>query len=94
MKINLESNFMLLGSEDIESITFEIPEVSVKTLLQTISERSTNSPEFINRDGTDLAIGWEIEINGRSFGLSENGINTVLKDGDKVAINLDLLGGG
>ena len=94
MKIHLESNFMLLGTEDIESIDFENPEVSVKMLLETISSRSTNSPEFLNREGSDMAIGWEIGINGRSLGECAEGINTVLKDGDKVAINLDLLGGG
>jgi hypothetical protein len=94
MKIYLESNFMLLGSEDIESIDFETTEVTLKQLLQTISDRSTNSPEFLNRDGTDIAIGWEIAINGRSFSECEQGINMILKDGDKVAINLDLLGGG
>ena len=94
MKIHLESNFMLLGSEDIESIDFETSEVTLKKLLETISDRSTNSPEFLNRDGTDIAIGWDIAINGRSIGECENGISAVLKDGDKVAINLDLLGGG
>jgi len=94
MKLNLESNFMLLGSEDIENIDFETSEVTLKELLETISERSTNSPEFLNREGTEISIGWDIAINGRSLGECENGISTVLKDGDKVAINLDLLGGG
>ncbi len=94
MKINLESNFMLLGSEDIESIDFEAEEVTLKDLLETIAGRSTNSPEFLNRDGTDIAIGWEIAINGRPMSECEKGIQTALKDGDKVAINLDLLGGG
>jgi hypothetical protein len=94
MKIHLESNFMLLGSEDIESIDFETSEVTLKELLETISDRSTNSPEFLNREGTDTAIGWDIAINGRSFSEWEQGISTALKDGDKVAINLDLLGGG
>ncbi len=94
MKVNLESNFMLLGSEDIESIDFTSQEITLKELLDTISSRSTNSPEFLNRDGTDLVIGWDIEVNGRAFGLCEGGVNTVLKDGDKVTINLDLLGGG
>jgi len=94
MKINLESNFMLLGSEDIESIDFEAEKVTLRELLEIISDRSTNSPEFLNRDGTDIAIGWEIGINGRPMSECEKGIETVLKEGDRVAINLDLLGGG
>ena len=94
MRINLESNFMLLGSEDIERIDFETTEVTLKGLLEAISSRSTNNPEFLNKDGTDVTIGWDISINGCPLGESERGVNSVLRDGDKVEINLDLLGGG
>lgn len=94
MKIYFESNFMILGSEDIDSMEFEFPEITLKELLETISVRSTNSPEFLNSDGTALSLGWDIEVNGRSFGLCDGGVKTILKDGDKVTIKLDLLGGG
>lgn len=94
MKIFLESNFMLLGSEHIDSIDFDSHEITLRRLLETISQRSTSSPEFLNRDGTDLAIGWSIGLNGRSFGMCQEGINTILKDGDRVAIQIELLGGG
>ena len=94
MKINLESNFMLLGSEDIESMDFASREITLKELLETISSRSTNSPQFLNGDGTGLLIDWDVEVNGRSLALCDRGVNTVLKDGDKVTIRLLLLGGG
>lgn len=85
---------MLLGSEDIDSIDFASSEITVKELLQAISMRSTNSTKFLNRDGTDLAMSWELEVNGRPLGLCSGGVNTVLKDGDKINIKLMLLGGG
>ena len=94
MKIYLESNFMLLGSEDIESMDFDSPEITLKKLLEEISGRSANSPDFLNRSGTDIAIGWDVEVNGRTYGMYEGGVNAVLRHGDKVSIKLDLLGGG
>jgi len=94
MRIFLESNFMLLGSEDIDSIEFDGEVITLKMLLEKISFLSSNSPEFLNREGTELSIGWNIEINERPLELYKDGVNTILRDGDKVLIRLDLLGGG
>lgn len=94
MKINLESNFMLLGSETIESIAFDRTAVTLKELLEALSHRAANSLEFLRNDGTDLSLDWGIEVNGRSFGLCDGGLEALLKDGDTVTIKLALLGGG
>jgi hypothetical protein len=94
MRIYLESNFLLLGSETIESIDFELPEVSLKELLAALSRRSADSLEFLRNDGTDLSLDWDIEVNGRSFGLCDGGLEAILNDGDTVTIKLALLGGG
>jgi hypothetical protein len=94
MRVFLESNFMLLGSETIESIDFDHPEITLKELLEALSSRSTNSLEFLRSDGTELSLDWDIEVNGRSFGLSEGGLEALLQDGDTVTIKLALLGGG
>jgi hypothetical protein len=94
MKIYLESNFMLLGSETIESIDFDRSAVTLKELLETLSRRSADSLEFLRSDGKDLSLDWDIEVNGRSFGLCEGGLEALLKDGDTVTIKLALLGGG
>lgn len=94
MRINLESNFMLLGSQDIDSIDFASSNITLKELLEAISNRATNSTKFLNRDGTGLAMSWEVEVNGHPLGLCAGGVNTILKDGDKVHIKLMLLGGG
>lgn len=94
MRIYLESNFLLLGSETIESIDFERSEVTLKGLLEDLSSRSVDSLEFLRSDGKDLSLDWDIEVNGRSFGLCDGGLEAILKDGDTVTIKLALLGGG
>ena len=94
MRIYLESNFLLLGSETIESIDFERSEVTLKGLLEDLSSRSVDSLEFLRSDGKDLSLDWDIEVNGRSFGLYDGGLEAILKDGDTVTIKLALLGGG
>lgn len=94
MRVNLESNFMLLGSEDIDCIDFSSSEITLKELLETISTLSTNSINFLYPNGMELTTDWDIEINGQPLGLSNGGINTILKDGDRVSIKLMLLGGG
>ena len=94
MRIYLESNFMLLGSETIESIDFDRPAVTLKGLLEALSRRSGDSLDFLRSDGTDLSLDWDIEVNGRSFGLCEGGLKSLLQDGDTVTIKLALLGGG
>jgi hypothetical protein len=86
MKINLESNFKLLGSHNIDRIDFDCIQISVKHFLQILSDRSTKSPEYLNDDGTDLAGLFQVQVNGCTLAFTENGINTVLKDGDTVAI--------
>jgi hypothetical protein len=94
MRIHLESNFMLLGSETIENIDFDRPAVTLKELLKALSRRSADSLEFLRGDGKDLSLDWAIEVNGRSFGLYDGGLEALLKDGDTVTIKLALLGGG
>jgi len=94
MKIASESNYILLGSEDIDSMDFESQAITIKELLVTVSDRSANSVEFLSRDGSDLAIDVEIEINGRSLALCSDSVNTVLRDGDRVGIRLMPTGGG
>ena len=86
MKINLESNFKLLGSHNIDSVEFDYVRIPVKDFLKTLSDRSTKTPEYLNDDGTDLAGLFQVQVNGRTLAFCENGINTVLQDGDTVAI--------
>lgn len=94
MTIKLESNFMLLGDRDITSIDFDRPFVTVAELLDELSGRSTNTMQFFLAGRDSLLEGWELEVNGRAFADLTDGLATVLRDGDCVAITLVLLGGG
>ncbi len=94
MKINLESNFKLLGSHNIESIDLDVDEITVKEFLQTMSALSTKSPEYVNSDGTDLEGNlWQVHVNGRMLSFCEKGINSLLRNGDTVAICANVLEG-
>jgi len=92
--IALESNFMLLGDRDITSIDFDGPSVVLAELLDELSRRSTNTMQFFLTGRDALLEGWEIEVNGRAFADLTDGLSTTLRDGDRVAITLVLLGGG
>ena len=94
MRIDLASNFLLLGSEDLEAIEFDRPAVPLRELLETLSSRSSDPPEFLDSKGGALNQGWDIEVKGVSFALCDDRLDTILKDGDKVTIKLELLGGG
>jgi len=96
MKINLKSNYLLLGFMNINSINLDRTEITLKDLVQTISNRSTTSEnlEYLNSDGTEMQPIFEVLINGRALPLYEDGINTVLRDGDAVDLYLDLQYGG
>lgn len=95
MRIYLESNFFLLGAGgDIDSIDFNRPEMTLRELLEALSHRSPDSPEFFTPGGTDLSMGWTVEVNGNVLGLFNVGLETVLRDGDRVGIKLDLICGG
>ncbi len=94
MTIQLESNFMLLGDRDLPSIDFDRPHVSLVELLEELSGRSSNSLQFLSRDRKALDEGWVVEVNGSGLGELPQGMETSLRDGDRVAIKLSLLGGG
>ncbi len=95
MRINLESNFFLLGADgNLEHIDFDRPGITVRDLLDALSRRSSDSPEFFAADATELCPGWTVEVNGNALGLFNDGLETVLQHGDTVAIKLDLICGG
>ena len=94
MIIHLDSNFHLLGSSDLDDITFDRSEVTLSELLRTLSGLSPDCPTFLEQGEEKLVPGWEVEVNGRSYALYPEEIKTAVKDGDKVYIRLELLGGG
>ena len=93
VKIFLESNFKLLGSHNIDSIDLDCLEMPLRDFLKTMSNRSTKSPEYLTDDGSDVDGLFQVHVNGRMLSLCEEGLNTVLRDGDTVAICMNVLEG-
>jgi len=96
MKINLKSNYLLLGSRNIDSIDLDGSEITLKNLVQIISDRSTacDGLEYLNSEGTQLMPALEVHVNGCPLKLYESGVNTILKDGDTVDLYLEPQYGG
>ncbi|OPX98642.1 MAG: hypothetical protein A4E60_03002 [Syntrophorhabdus sp. PtaB.Bin047] len=96
MRINLKSNYLLLGSINIDSIDLDVAEITLKELVRIISNRSTTSAslEYLNSDGTKLQPVFEVHVNGRILDLCENGVDTVLRDRDTVDFYLEPPYGG
>ncbi len=95
MKVLLESNFFLLGPEggNLESIDTD-DGTTLRQLLETVSRLSPDAPEFFLPGGREMSPGWIVQVNGNALGLFNLGLDTVLKDGDRVVINLELICGG
>jgi hypothetical protein len=95
MKVILESNFFLLGpGGDLESIELDDREITLRRLLEVLSHRSPDSPEFFEPGGRELSPGWTVKVNGNPLGLNNTGLDTLVQDGDRVVINLELICGG
>ncbi len=96
MRVFLESNFFLLGPEggNAESLEVEGEQVTLRQLLGVVSGLSPDSPEFFAPGGRDVSPGWIVEVNGNALGLFNIGLETPLKDGDRVSIKLELICGG
>ncbi len=63
-------------------------------LLEEISARSSNTPQFLVPGKRTLDEGWEVQINDRPFTEFPEGVETLLEDGDRVTVNISLICGG
>lgn len=93
MKIYLDANFKLLGSHNIDNIELNRSDITLKEFLHIMSDRSTKSPEYLNSDQTDVDGLFQVYVNGQMLSLCKDGVNTVLKDRDAVAICTNVLEG-
>ncbi|MGD8984909.1 MAG: MoaD/ThiS family protein [Desulfobacteraceae bacterium] len=91
VKIALISNFSL-GISDPENFLLPPDITSIGDLLRHVGEQM-NFP-FIAANADDLRRDVEVSINGKDVWFYPNALNTRLKDGDSVEVNLVPLGGG
>jgi hypothetical protein len=95
MKIRFVSRFVIPGLEGEDDIDFDRPTVTLREFLEEISLRSSDRMTFINPcSGSVDSMLFEIEINGIPNEGSRETLETVLKEGDIITINLVPLGGG
>ncbi|MFH1349932.1 MAG: hypothetical protein ABII26_03255 [Pseudomonadota bacterium] len=95
MKIRFKSNFNLPGIGGDNEISFELPTVKLRDLLEELTLRSSNSIMLINPSSGDAdSMLFDIEINGFPIQGSKEDLEMALKEGDTVTVNLVLLGGG
>ena len=93
MIINLDSNFFILGCHDLTKIELR-ESLTLKDFLRGLSRLSSDSTEYVTSGGEALSPGWTVQINGNVLGFNNACLDTVLRDGDRVSINLDLICGG
>ncbi len=74
MRIHVDSNFVLLGVKDVNSIDLEGSETTLEKLLEALSHRSPESLKFLQGDGErDRSPGRNIDVNGRPYAQCREG---------------------
>ena len=91
VKIALISNFSL-GISDSENFLLPPDVTTIGDLLRHVGKQM-NFP-FITANADDLRRDIEVSINGKEVWFYPNALNTRLRDGDSVEVNLVPLGGG
>jgi molybdopterin converting factor small subunit len=95
MRIHITSNFFVPGLEEKDSVTMERSRMTLRDFLEELSKVSPTPIEYIKPGAGALdPDDWEVDINGIPYQHCSDGLKTVLKDGDTVAIKILAMGGG
>ena len=89
VKISLRSPFNLNGV-DIETQSAMLNGLLAELSLNTVL---TNVPFFDSKSG-EVYPDYDVCVNGQPYGALADGLNTKLKDGDKVEVVMIMLAGG
>lgn len=95
MKVIIDSNFALYGLREESAIQLDGPRVTLRKVLQELSDRSSGRITFVNPStGAMDPIDFVIKINGVSNSGSKDDLEAVLNEGDTVTIHITPLEGG
>ena len=95
MKVLIDGNFVIPGLEDKNEIEISSAEVTLKTVLEELSSKSSRRMNFIdNRTGEIDYLSYHITVNEESPSAIEASLDRPLEDGDRVTIRLQGLCGG
>ncbi len=89
MKVTVKSNF------ELYKVAFETQSAILGDLLDELSRNDRPlKTEFFDRERREIYPDCEVVVNGQAFKDLGDGLNTELKDGDRVEIYLIMLAGG
>lgn len=89
MKITLKSSF------NLNEIELETQSATLAALLDELSSNpKLTKIEFFDSESRELYPDCEVLVNGQSHQLLADGLDTKLKDGDKIEIIIFTLAGG
>jgi hypothetical protein len=95
MKIHIESNFVVPGLENQETVELDGESVSLRRFLEELSRKAPNPIEYARQGAGALdPDDWHVEINHVSYQNCPDGLDAVLKDGDTVTVNILAMSGG
>ena len=95
MNIFIKSNFVIPGLEDAEALSMSGSEFTLREMLEELAGRSPDPIEYVEKDADRLdPDDWEVDINDTPYQDCEKGLETLLRDGDKVTIRILAQGGG
>jgi len=88
MKITLKSTF------NLEETELETQSTTLGALLDELSSKYLTKAEFFDNESKEIYPDWELFLNGQPYGSLADGLDTKLKDGDKVDIFVFTMAGG
>jgi hypothetical protein len=95
MRIHITSNFFVPGLEEKDSVTMERSRMTLRDFLEELSKMSPTPIEYVKPGAGVLdPDDWEVDINGIPYQDCADGLETGLRDGDKIAIKILAMGGG
>jgi hypothetical protein len=93
MRIRIESNFFIPGFKGKELEARD--GTTLRQLLRMLADFSEGRIDFFRRGSDELdTADWEVEVNGAPCHECRAQLETLLADGDLVAVRINIIGGG
>ena len=95
MKIHINSNFFVPGLEQEESVTIPAAGINLYGFLEELARMSPTPIEYVRPGAVALdPDDWEVAINDIPYQHCPAGLQTALRDEDRVTIKIMSYGGG
>jgi hypothetical protein len=95
MKIHINSNFFVPGLEQEESVTLPSAQITLCAFLAELARMSPTPIEYVRPGAETLdPDDWEVAINDIPYQHCPAGLQTSLRDEDRITIKIMSYGGG